>query len=401
MCTRFIYRSPLLMLFVSLVFMGCTSDYEFENQSFENVLVVDGMITNLVKKHRVVLSRSYAFGQSTKPEKGAQVWVETDEGDRFPFVEKSGSYYEAVQPFGAQAGKNYSLNIRTLDGDTYTSKPMALPPTTALERLYAKPTLNDLDEPGIGVFIDVESPSNDARLYRFEYEETYKVVAPRWTPYDAIVTFEGFSTFETAVILRETEEQTCYGFQPSEKIMLRSTLNQTLDRIDEEEILFLPIDSSKLIYRYSVLVRLLVENPETYTFFETLKGLSAKSASFFNSIQPGYLAGNLRSLENETEKVAGFFRVSAAAEERIFVQLNDYYPEAETPPYFYYCGFEAPSAEGGRGNRALLNAIYEGTLRFYGYNRGEYPGGPYIMVSAACGDCTVLGSNRMPDFWTP
>ena len=99
---------------------------------------------------------------------------------------------------------------------------MALPPTAELGEVFAQATLNELDEPGIGVYFNAES-SNNAQLYRVEYEETYKVVAPRWTPYDAVVVFEGFSTFATNVILRETQEQVCYAFNPSNRIILRST----------------------------------------------------------------------------------------------------------------------------------------------------------------------------------
>ena len=129
-----------------------------------------------------------------------------------------------------------------------------------------------------------------------------------------MVVFEGYSTFETAVILRETEERVCYALNKSNKIMLRSTANQTLDRIDQEEVVFLSTQDAKLIHRYSVLVRLLVEQPETYNYFNTLKELSAQSVNFFSAVQPGYLTGNLFNPTNEAEKVAGFFRVSAADE---------------------------------------------------------------------------------------
>jgi len=156
------------------------------------------------------------------------------------------------------------------------------------------------------------------------------------------------------------------------------------------------------MHRYSVLVRLLVEDPQAYNYFETLKELSVESASFFNNVQPGYLAGNLFNPENDNEKVGGFFRVSAAEEQRIFLNFSDYYPNAETPPYFYSCGLTAPTTQGGRGNRELLNAIYNESLRFFGYNNGDIPyGGPYLMTTAPCGDCTVLGSNQKPHFWIP
>ena len=385
-----------------LLSISCTSPYEFEEETNEDILIVDGMITNQLKKHQIRLSRSYPFETDPRPEKGANVQVVSSDGATFNFIEKGDFLYEASMAFSAVEGQEYRVLITTREGKTITSTPMVLPPIAELGEVFAQATLNEFDDPGIGVYFNAES-SNNAQLYRVEYEETYKVVAPRWTPYDAVVVFEGFSTFATNVILRETQEQVCYAFNPSNRIILRSTTNQIIDRIDQEEVLFLPIDSPKLIHRYSVLVRLLVEDPQAYNYFETLKELSVKSASFFNNVQPGYLAGNLYNPDNENEKVGGFFRVSAAEERRIFLNLNDIYPAAEEPPYFYLCSLTAPTTAGGRGDRDLLNAIYKGSLRYYSLNNtGEFPGGgPYLMVSAACGDCTVLGSNQKPSFWTP
>ena len=88
--------------------------------------------------------------------------------------------------------------------------------------------------------------------------------------------------------------------------MLRSTANQTLDRIDEEEVVFLSTQDPKLIHRYSVLVRLLVEQPDTYNYFNTLKELSVQSANFFSAVQPGYLTGNLFNPINEMKVGASF-----------------------------------------------------------------------------------------------
>ena len=289
----------LLYGILALLFsLSCTTPYDFEGEENEDIVIVDGMITNQLKKHQIRLSRSYAFEENPRPEKGANVQVINSDGTAINFIEKEDFIYESTIAFSAKERQEYTVLIITRDGKTITSTPMVLPPTGELDEVYAKATKNEFDEAGIGIYFNAES-RNDAQLYRIEYEETYKVVAPKWTPYDAVVTFEGFSTFATNVILRETQEETCYAFNPSNNIILRSTTNQSIDRIDQEKVLFLPVDSAKLIHRYSVLVRLLVEDPQAYNYFETLKELSVKSAGFFNNVQPGYLAGNLFNPENE------------------------------------------------------------------------------------------------------
>ena len=59
---------------------------------------------------------------------------------------------------------------------------MTLPPLANVQGLTAEATTNDLGQPGIRISLDAESPSNAARLYRLEYEETYKVIAPFGRP---------------------------------------------------------------------------------------------------------------------------------------------------------------------------------------------------------------------------
>ena len=380
---------------------SCTEPYAFDETAFDRILIVDGSLSNQHKKHRIQLSRSYAFDGNPSPEKGAVIVVTTKSGERYEFEEQPQGYYESKEAFAAEKDVSYTLEITTQEGKSYESIPMQLPNVGDLTNVYAEPAINDSGESGIEIFLDAESPSNNARLYRFEYEETYKIVAPYWTPYDAVVVFEGYSTFATDVILRETEERVCYGTDVSDDILLRSTLNQTQDRIEKESVRFIPITDAKLQHRYSILVRLLVESEPAYTYFETLKDLSVQSSAFFTEKQPGYIAGNLTNPEDPNEKVGGFFRVSAVAEKRIFLNLQEYYPDAPIPEYFISCIQLAPTAEGSRGNRNLLNTIYSGYGRFYKYNAGEMPGGPYILVNAPCGDCTVLGSNRKPDFWVP
>ncbi len=50
-----------------------------------------------------------------------------------------------------------------------------------------------------------------------------------------------------------------------------------------------------------------------------------------------------------------------------------------------------------------IESIESGRLRFFVENNGTsiepIEGGPFVMVNAECGDCTIIGSNIVPDFW--
>jgi hypothetical protein len=99
------------------------------------------------------------------------------------------------------------------------------------------------------------------------------------------------------------------------------------------------------------------------------------------------LAGNVFSLEDENENVAGFFEVAAVAEKRIFFNWEDFFPGEELPPYFQNC---LPTVQSGED---LKTSVQRETRVYFDGNGG------YRTVSRACGDCTALGSNKLPDFW--
>ena len=94
------------------------------------------------------------------------------------------------------------------------------------------------------------------------------------------------------------------------------------------------------------------------------------------------------------------------ANQRIFLNYEDFFPE-EIPPFAFNCGFETAKLFNfptDRCPQGLLERIDKATVSYYSdYNEGLVPDascpGPYIFVPRICGDCTLLGSNIVPDFW--
>jgi hypothetical protein len=398
MGTRFKTGTVLLLL------LGCIKPYEGKVGGFDDVLVVNAKITNELKNQEVYLSRSYRFEErGPGPEENASVSIVGTNGDTFLFDENEAGKYRSVVPFAAQPNIDYELLITTKDNRSYRSDSMQLPPVATIGEVTAERLINNKDVEGIGIFVDSQDPTGKALYFYFDYLETYKIIAPYWSPYDAVVIFEGETMFATSVIFREREERTCYGTDIAKSIILQSTLGLTEDRIGHLNVRFLERDDYKLTHRYCILVRQYVQNPETYSYYETLKGLTDPSQNIFSEDQPGFLAGNVVSVDDPEENVAGFFEVSSVSEKRIFFNWEDFFSNEEKPPYYLECQLVAPNISGTIGNRALLNAIYEDRLRFYDYNTNPSSpplDGPYLMARPECGDCTVLGSNIVPDFWT-
>ena len=392
------------MLFgILLLLLGCVEPYEGEVADYEDVLVVNAKLTNEITRHEVRLTRSYRFEEDgPRAESNAQVQIIGDDGSGFDFEETEPGKYLSIAAFAAQSNVAYSLSIETENGKSYMSESMGLPNATFIEDLYAERTTNDDGEDGIGIFVDSFDPEAQSKYYHFEFEETYKIIAPFWSAYDAVVISEGEDTSSLSVILREREEQVCYGTDTAKDILIQSTLGLAEDRLTRFEVRFIENDNYIITYRYSILVKQYVQNPEAYAYYETLKGLSKSSENIFSEDQPGFLGGNIFATDGSGENVAGFFEVSTVDEKRIFFNFEDFYPGEEKPPHKTACLFAAPTTSGRLGERELFNAIYEDRLRFYDYNRNPTQAigtGPFLMVRPECGDCTVLGSNKVPDFW--
>ena len=393
-----------LKVVVLLFINSCVEPFEGVDfiENFEDVLVVNATITNEIKRQEVILIRSFRFDEEVAPaEENAQVSIVLDDGTEYIFEEVEPGKYLSNVEFSAEMNKDYSLKIVTERGKSYASNIMQLPvEKTAIDSLYAERFTNNEGVDGMGIFVDSFDPTRKSNYYRHEYIETYKIIAPFWTPFDAVVISEGISTFNIGIILREREERICYGEDSSKDIIINSTLDLSEDRLDRYNVRFIDCNDYILSYRYSVLVRQYVQSPEAFSYYETLSGLSQSSGNVFSEDQPGFLEGNIFSMDDPEENVAGFFEVIAVDEKRIFFDYEDFYPNEELPPHTVDCIISAPDTEGSLGERLLLNRIRDDDLKFYDYNTQPEPNeGPLLMIRKECGDCTSLGSNVVPDFW--
>jgi len=368
---------------------GCTEPFEGEVVGLENILVVNALLTNENKRQEVLLSRPYSFGEEDPIAEENALVVVDDGTQQFTFEEVEPGKYLSSIAFPAEIDKPYSLLITTENGKSYRSDTMQLPvATTNIDELYAERTTNDQGDEGMGIFVDTFDATRTSNYYRYEYEETFKIIAPFWSPLDVVFVIQESTGPVFDIIRREREERTCYGTDREKTINVVNTLNLAEDRLSRYNVRFIDRNNYILSHRYSVLVRQFVQSPEAFGYYETLSGLVQSSTTVFSEDQPGFLAGNIVSLEDENENVAGFFEVAAVSEKRIFFDYEDFFPGEELPPYFQNC---LPTVQSGEDLKAT---VQRETRVFFDFNGG------IRTVPRACGDCNALGSNKVPDFWT-
>lgn len=396
MTKRFKYWILLLLILAGTV-VGCTEQYALQTNTFEDALVVEATITNELKQQEIDISRTYRLEQNGPTfETGAEVFVTDNNGNRFDFVENDGKYVSSVA-FAAESGKTYQLTIATTQGQTYQSTIETLSPINEMQNITVSAKVKN-GQRGVAITANSFDPNNSSKYYRYEYEETYKIVTPKWDAFRAVV--EDSSPNDTIVLVPRDDKEirTCYKTDASSDIIQTTTVGLNEDRVDFD-LRFINDQNPIIAQRYSILVHQYVQSLEAYTFYKTMKDLSG-SGSILSQNQPGFFSGNISNTGNPSEKVIGFFEVASVSSERIFFNYADVFPGEQLETYFVDCTskiykfcFVAADPE-CRGNQLL--SIVRGEDLLYFDLQDLY----YSMVLPPCGDCTTIASNIVPPFWT-
>jgi len=396
------------------IVISCVEEIDFvqPNNTFESALVIEATITNELKQQKIVLSRTYAFeADGPNPESGATVRIESDQGI-INFTEEEPGIYLSENSFAAQQNVNYKLLVTTSEGKAYSSTQVKLTQETEIENIYANRINNDLGVNGMGIYVNSFDPTNSSHYYRYTYEESYKIVAPKWVSKKLLVIDD--TTCEVDLVDRVEDAQVCYNTVTSTAINLVNTSNLIEDRVSNHLVRFIDSENFILSYRYSILVKQYIQSLEAYTFYKLLKDFSDEG-SLFSQIQPGVVTGNIVLETDELENVIGFFDVSTVSEKRLFFNYEDFYPNEDIPDYPIACEPRDHPQFTITGN---CGSLISGLVRdrvVYHNGASKIPDttffddgtiiidtitiGPFNMVLKPCGDCREYGSIEPPIFW--
>ncbi|MBS7252905.1 DUF4249 domain-containing protein [Flavobacterium branchiicola] len=397
-----------LFLVLAFAVSGCTEQYVFQNTDFESALVVEGTITNEFKNQTIRISQVYQL-EETGPryEKGANVYITDDKGNEYQFEEKD-TLYASITAFKAEPGRKYQLKIKTKEGKNYTSDEQTLTTETKIENMTA--TVETVEgQRGVEINVNSYDPTNTSKYYRYEYTETYKIIAPKWDsrktilqsfpaiPPDPENDFPGSPGGEGILVIpRTTETQTCFSTKNSDKILLTNTSGNSDDRV-HYPVRFISDQNYIMSHRYTIFVKQYVQNLAAYTFYKTLRDLST-SGSVLSPKQPGFFYGNIKSVENPSEKVIGFFEVSSVSSDRIYFNYKDLFPNMPLPPY-YESDCEQREYLDCEGDPPCSGIPLRSSIRSNSLVHFSSSASTYFMVKPACGDCTTFSSNIVPPFW--
>ena len=381
-----------IVINLSLAFLGCVEEVEINANlkaaiNIEEVLVVEATITDEFINQEVLLSRGSSFANDSVVvyEPNASISVVDDLGATFLFNYISDGRYLSSEPFAAQSGRSYKLFITTGEGEAYESEPVISAGVSSIDNIYAERITSDNGVEGMAIFVDSSNPSGEFNNYRYTYEETYKIIAPSWAPFEFILLNE----FEYDIAPREQEERICFKTVDSNSIILACYLENG-DNLEKQLVRFIGKNNFIISHRYSILITQFAHSRIGYDFYRVLDSFSSNE-DLLSEEQPGYIEGTVITVNNE-RKVIGFFDVVSIDQKRLFFNYEDFFSNEPLPDYPFNCRIFSPSTDDG---------IFAGLVEYVGENENPGTGeAPIFVTTRACGDCTALGSNVVPDFWT-
>ena len=386
---------------------SCVEPFEADDLGYERLLVVEGRITDELKRQEILLSYTSPLDTVLMlHESGARVAVTTSDNRTYSFLEVDPGVYQSQTAFAAEAGIDYQLEITTSAGEDYISDESQISVNPGLAAIYAGMELDPNGNEEMVIYIDSENTQEDVSFYRFTYEETYQLIAPRWAPFDFVVINDVFPNFEVDIVLREREERVCYGTHVGTEIIQGATQALSANRLTQFPVRRLAKDDYKIAHRYSIEVKQYTQTADAHSFYETLNELSSVS-NLFSTLQPGRLEGNVHSTRSVGADVVGYFETATVSTMRLFVNYNDVFQEAPSVIYPINCEalgsqplFSPGSHPMGVITSPLIDAIQAGVIKYVAENPNPGDGqGPYFTTTTPCGDCNVYGTNIKPDYW--
>ena len=374
----------LLIIFLLFCVTSCVDEYMPELDKYENLLVVDGLLTNSSDPIVVRLSiSSLVNDEKFIPVSNGELFI-TDENQVIAqhLLETGPGTYQAMDTsFRGQVGKAYQLHINLPNGQSYISDVCRLKAPSPIDSVFGIIEPPDFsngnpDFPGIQFYVANHSEVNDSCYYLWRLSETYKYQSD----FDIDYTWEGeFIPYPDPDSLR-----TCWRTTKVNEIIFASTKYLDPTAVNQFPLYFVSTATKRLSIKYSVLIKQLSISEGAFNFYNAIKEQNIEQGNLWTQ-QPFQILGNMHDVNNSDKPVLGYFIVAGATEKRIFVNrpaLTFYYNIC--PPDFEslrWIAFEPQSSW----------PIYIDDIMFLGWAMAD---------ERVCFDCRLEGGSLSPpDFW--
>ncbi|KPK87802.1 MAG: hypothetical protein AMS27_01350 [Bacteroides sp. SM23_62_1] len=363
-----------------LVCRSCIEPFEPAIEESQEVMVINGMITDQPGIHYVEISRATPYNEPFyHPVRGCLVIVIDETGDMIRYYEaESGKYYAYIPGYFLATGKSYSLQVYTSDQKEYRSDFDTLLPCPPIDSIYYEIEFRETSNPelplaGIQFYMDMSGSSSDSRNFMWQLEETWEY----WAAYFAHEIWWGgaFEKFDTYDIFK------CWEIHPIRKIYTATTRPLSVNAFKKYAFNFVSNRTDRLSVMYSLLVKQQSLTRSAYEYWEKMRVQSVETGGLYET-QPSSTIGNIYNTNDPAEIVLGMFYATQQRTKRIMVK-NEF--DFQIP----HITCELEPFQGGFDFPYYLISISP---------MGKGP--PYLTADRICFDCRIKGgTNVKPDYW--
>jgi len=312
---NFIFVVLFLMVIVS-PFYSCIDEFSVEVDDYENLLVVDGIITNRSEPVEVNLSLS---SQSNNPEyipyPGCEVSIFDNSGDVIELIETTEGTYVSVESDFGVTGMSYKIKIIIPSGKHYESEFEVLKPATEIDSVYAvvesklAPNIN-YELNGYQFYINTKNAQDENTYYLWRLEQTYKFNSD----------FMIYKYYNGEMHLFEPTDSlyTCWKTDKINDIFVYGTAGLTNPNLIQYPLNYVSTEERELSIRYSLLIHQYTIGEKAYNFWNDVYTQNSGEATLYTQ-QLYQIRGNVKNISDELEPVLGYFNVAGVDSRRIFV----------------------------------------------------------------------------------
>jgi hypothetical protein len=383
-------KTKLLLFFAGcmlFLYTSCERSFVPQIDKYDELLVVDGRVTDAPGPYTIVLSKSVPLKELSKfnPYKGCKVFIEDNAGNKISTQEFSeGQYKTDSASFRGVIGRTYKLNIATPDGELYESTPEELVRTIGIQSVYAREEHKDdprffYGRDGYQFYINTGTPAEKDNFILWNLQCTYKFK----TDFQINRYYDKGQVF---LVDDEDSLRTCYRTIDILDIFTLSTKGMIQPQIKNIPLNFEDNYTKALSLRYSLKVSQFTINEAACTYWSTVKKLRDMGSDLYTT-QPYQVKNNLLNITHPEKPVLGYFTVAGYSEKRIFVD----HPDVKN--LYDVCTLNGAPVKHLYDKLKARPDLWPYFLVDPVLYKGDF------LVDQDCMDCRRKGVLKKPDFW--
>lgn len=328
------YIKVLLITIIISMLISCIDPYEANLGNPNKVLVVEGLLTddnNNPDTLKIQYSIDVGGVVKREPVKATQarIWLNST-NQPIQLIEKGEGIYLPPPNFKINPSEKYTLRFTLPDNQQYESTPQQIIPTPSISNIHEnfnfKSRLSADGKRFLSaneIFVDFQDEANQKNFYLWQYTH-YERLSYCATCDNQLYDFDSQSCVDKSRLAGLNRPEPYYDYVCLEDcyaIFRSKNVNVLSDIASDGRLIKGRLVAKIPFYSFSgcvVEIKQMCISPETYNFYKVLESQSQTTGGLADT-PPAAIVGNIKNVNNPTEKIVGTFFVAEVKKKRIWL----------------------------------------------------------------------------------